>query len=180
MKEEKKSAKPSVKKQEKVEAKQKPNYLYSVVAAIVIIAAAVILFLGTSKLSTASFSSFKQNFNSAPRVSIVVYYQNATSYGQEVICSTDLIEILASHRAPSTIEFFTIENNTCSYIPNGLGAPGNVITNSTAACLKTVAAEPSISLNYSATNSTVITSDSLNIHGNAAYMASCPIAVDLS
>lgn len=179
-KEEKKGSKPTEKKEPKPEAKPRSNYIYAVIAVVVIIAVAAVFLLRTNKLSNASFPSFKQNFNSAQRVSLVVYYKNATAYSQEVVCSTDIIEILSSHRTPSTIDFFTIENNTCSYIPNGLGAPGNVLTSSTSACLATAASEPSISLNYSASNSTVITSDHLNIYGDAAYMKSCPIAVDLS
>lgn len=168
------------KKEAKKEGKPTPRYLYYIAILIVIVVIAAVAFVGSSRLSNVSFSSFKQNFEAAPRVSIVVYYHNASIYGLETLCTTDLVEVIAAHRSPATIDFFTINNATCTYIPNGIGHPGNVLTNSSAMCLSTAASEPSISLNYSANNRTVITPYHLNIFGNSQYLRSCPIAVDIS
>lgn len=166
------------KKQEK-EEKRQPIALYLGVIIVVVVIIAALLLFTPSSLSNVSFSSFKQNFNVAPRVALVSYY-NASGYAEETTCTTALVEILASHRNPATIDFFTIQNNTCTFIPNGIGHPGNLTTTNSSACLSTAASEPSISLNYSSFNRTVVTPDHLNIFGDSSYMQACPIAVDLS
>ena len=155
-----------------------------IAAGVIVIAVVVVAILFTvgqaGNGSTAKFSTFKNNFNSANKVSIVVYYHNASTYGQETICSTYLVEVLAARRNPATINYFTIDNNTCTYIPNGIGHEANVITNSSSSCISQAAGEPTISLAYGDSNSTVITSESLNITGNTEYFKACPIAVDIS
>lgn len=168
------------KKEEKAEEKEGSPWLYLGAAVIAIMAIAAIFYLSSSGLSGVTFSSFKQNFNSAPRVAIVVNYYNQSIYAYQTICSTDLVEILASHRNPSTIDFFTIQNNTCTYIPNGIGRPANVLTNSSSFCLAKASSEPSITLDYGSANSTQITPEHLTIYGDSTYFRGCPIAVEIS
>lgn len=171
-------------KEPKKEAKQaensRPDYRIYIVSAIaiIIVAAAVLLLL--PKASGVSFSSFKQNFESANRVALVVYYQNASTYSAETVCATDLVEIIASHRNASTIDFYTIDNSSCTYLPGGLGKPGNINTTSASTCLATAASVPSIYLNYSASNYTSIQPYSFKVYGNSKYMDSCPVAVEFS
>ncbi len=155
-------------------------YLYPLAIVAVVIAILAIALTGSTLLSNVSFPSFKQNFDSAPRVAVVVYFYNASVYGLETTCTTALVEVLASHRNPSTIDFFTIDNKTCTYIPNGIGHVANVLTTNSTSCLNTAASEPSISLNYGPVNKTSIAPYHLSIHGNREYLRSCPIAVDLS
>lgn len=181
--ERKEKEKPSAEQQKKetaaTEEKKSRNltiYVLLIMAALLIIGIVSL----SGSLSNVSFSSFKQNFNSAQRVAFVVYYNNASTYGLETICATDTVEVLSSKRSPSTIDFFTLQSNNCTYIPNGLGHIGNVLTTNSSSCLSTAASEPSIYLNYSNTNSTVITPYHLKIYGNSGYMRSCPLAVDLT
>ena len=166
------------------EVKPRGSRAFMIIAGVVVIAvvAIAILFIATQggNGSTAKFSTFRNNFNSANKVSIVVYYHNATTYDQETICSTYLVEVLASRRNPGSINYFTIDNNTCTYIPNGIGHEANVLTNSSSFCLSQAATEPTISLTYGNSNSTVITPENLNITGNIKYFKACPIAVDIS
>ncbi len=186
MKEEKlKRPKPEEARQQKAaagkrEEKKSNAPLYTGIAVALVIILAIAAYAGLGSLSGTSFATFKGNFNSAQRVALVVYFHNTSVYYEQNVCSTDLVEILAAHRNPSTIDFFTINNNTCSYIPNGLGHPANVLTNSSAFCLRTAASEPSLSLNYSSYNHTVITPDHMSVFGNENYFRSCPIAVDIS
>ena len=156
------------------------KYQYVIAAAVAIAALAVIAYFVLGSASNVSFSSFKQNFESAQRVAVVVHYHNSSTYGLENTCTTYLVEVLASHRNPSTIDFFTIDNNTCTYIPGGIGHPGNVSTTDAATCLKTASSEPSISLSYGSYNRTETTPYGITIYGDSAYMRACPIAVDMS
>ncbi len=151
-----------------------------IIAIAIIAIAAFFISMPGSNANSAKFSTFKSNFNTAEKVSIIVYYHNSSTYGQETVCSTYLVEVLASHRSPGSINYYTIDNNTCTYIPNGIGHAANVITNSTAFCLSRAASQPSISLNYGAANATGITPYRLNITGNMEYFKACPIAVDIS
>ncbi len=176
---EKANAAKEPKKADEKSSRRSP-YLKYLAVAVALIAVIAAFALGTGMLSGVSFSSFKQNFGSAKRIAVVVYYYNASVYNMETICSTDLVEVLASHRSPSTIDFFTIDNGTCTYIPNGIGHPANVLTNSSAMCLNTANSEPSISMSYSPSNYSRITPYHLGIYGNSEYFRSCPIAVDIS
>ena len=154
--------------------------IVGVIAIAIILAVVFLVAMPGTASPQAKFSTFKSNFNSAPKVSIVVYYHNASTYGQETVCSTYLIEVLASHRAPGSINYYTIDNNTCTYIPNGIGHAANVITNSSSFCLGQAALQPSLSMSYGSANSTLIAANHLNITGNMAYYKACPIAVDIS
>ena len=169
------------KKEPKNGKRERPDYTVYIVStiAIVTVVAAVLLLLPKG-FSGVSFSSFKQNFGSASRVALVSYYHNASTYAAETVCATDLIEIISAHRPPSSIDFYTIDNSSCTYLPNGLGKPGNVNTTSASSCLSKAASEPSISLNYSAANQTSIQAYHLAVYGNVKYMESCPIAAEFS
>ncbi len=171
MKAEKKEAKPEEKK------RPWPIYVGIIIALLIVIA--VVGFIASNTLTGVSFSSFKQNYESAPKVAIIDYYNNASVSGMENICSTYMVQVLSAKRNPATIDFYVMENNTCTYL-DGLGKPANLSTATEGACLSMIGSEPSISLSYSAVNQTTIMPYNLKVSGNAAYLSSCPIAVGLS
>lgn len=173
------------KEEKKEEKKEGGRQVYPYIIILIILAVAVFVVVEvvqSSGIGGVSFSSFKQNFNAAQRVAIVVNFNNATLYGYEDLCSTATVEVVSSHRDPSTIDFYAIDtsNATCTYIPNGIGHPGNVTTTNSTSCLAVANSEPSITFNYAQANHTTITPQHLTIYGNSKYMQSCPIAVDMT
>ena len=89
---------------------------------------------------------------------------------------------MAHSRKASTIDFFLINsaNATCTYSKTGLGGSVVPLQANASYCLSIANSEPGIFLNYSNTNSTRITPSHLYAYGDSAYMAECPIAVELS
>ncbi len=151
--------------------------LIGLIAVVVVaIAAAAVIIPGINP----SFSTFKSNFQSAPRIAITVKYTNATAYNSETSCFTDIVEVVSRYKSPSAIDFYTIDGNNCTYSPTGLGHQINPVTTNASECLSKAYSEPGIFLNYSQANRTLITASHLYIYGNGAYYNECPIAVDLS
>lgn len=156
---------------------------YLAIAIIVLLAAAVVylVLFQLPSLSGASFSSFKNNFDNAPRVAVTVIYHNNTQWPLEEPCFTRLIDILSGVRGASTIDFFLVNQTSCTYSPTGLGHSANYITKSAGACLATAQNEPGIYLNYSSTyNRTTITPTHLYINANESYYNACPIAAEFA
>ena len=146
--------------------------------AIVAIIAVVLYFVYANYLNT-PFSTFQRNYDSASRVALAVTYGNVTQYSAEAGCSQYLIQTIAGTRNASTIDFFILNRTMCYYSPTGLGHAINISTVPASQCLGYARSEPSIFLNYSNNNSTVITPYHLYASGNAAYMAKCGIAVEI-
>ncbi|HVC58637.1 MAG TPA: hypothetical protein VND15_04145 [Candidatus Acidoferrales bacterium] len=158
------------------------------VVAIVIIAAAgfeIYTYLtANAAQQSASFSTFESNFNSAPRVAIFATAYNGTVLSSTVGCATAVIvQIVGSqahHRDPGTIDYFVINKTSCVYAAGGLGKPtSNYTTTSLQHCLNVTGTEPTIYLNYTATNTTIIRPEYFYTSGNAAYLAQCGIANEL-
>ena len=128
-----------------------------------------------------SFSTFKSNFNSAQRIAVVTQYTNATQYNMISQCSTDIIsaETVSDKRNASTIDFYVLNSTSCTYAPNGLGHVLNPVTTNASSCENEIKLEPSISLNYSSYNHTIITPYHMYVYGNTQYFSSCPVAVGL-
>ena len=137
-------------------------------------------YLQISFLQT-SFSTFKSNFNSAQRIAVVTQYTNATQYNIISQCSTDIIsaETVSDNRNASTIDFYVLNSTSCTYAPNGLGHVLNPVTTNASSCENEIKSEPSISLNYSSYNHTIITPYHMYVYGNDQYFSSCPVAVGL-
>ncbi len=167
----------------KRESHQRRNpYLYAAVV-IVIVAAALVLFLAGPALNVSvPFSTFKANFQSAARVSVTATYSNQSQYEAESPCFTSMLEVIAHSRKASTIDFFIIDssNATCTYSATGLGGSVSPVTTNSSYCLGKADSEPGIFLNYSTANYTSITSSRMLVYGNSAYMTRCPIAVELN
>ena len=169
-------------KGEKKEPKPRSPYLYAAAVAIVIIVAVAALFTVSGTFNGVSFSSFKQNFNSASKVAVVLNYTNLTVLNtKEYLCAQPLLEILEAHSPPPTIDLLVINSTSCT--EDVIAPPKYAISpiNTTpAACLSIAGSEPSISLNYSAQNYTVVRPYHISVFGDYNYMRSCPIAVDMS
>jgi len=146
---------------------------------LVILAIIIIAYLAFSNFLLTPFSTFASNFHAAPRVALVVFFSNESEYISEYSCFTKMIESIAYTRNATTIDFFIINGTTCTYPSTGLGKPIQIATTDASKCLSVAKAEPSIFLNYSITNRTIITPYHLYIYGNNAYMNACPIASDL-
>ncbi len=150
-----------------------------VIIAIVAVAAYVISNNGSSYTGV-SFSTFKANLDSANTIALVLMYSNDTQLSSEIPCSNYIIEVLSNKRSPSTMSFFEINQTSCVYSPNGLGHTVNPAKTNASACLNEAQSEPSIFLNYTGANASVITADHMYVSGNLQYYAKCPIAVDLT
>ena len=168
---------------------KKPGRMSSIAIIIAIVAViAVIAAIAYARLyssSSSSFNAFKSAFNSAPKVGIYVTADNSTGLSSTVGCATTLIERIVetpqTHRSPSSIGFYVMNSTSCVYSSNGLGGTiKNYTYTSTENCLNFSRGVPSIFLNYSNANSTLITHDSLYISGDAAFMNQCGIAYELT
>ena len=168
--------------------KTKRNIPYIPIAILVILVLVVLSvifyiipqYFQVSFLQT-SFGTFKSNFNSAQRIAVVTQYTNATQYNILSQCSTDIIsaETVSDNRNASTIDFYVLNSTSCTYAPNGLGHVLNPVTTNASSCENEIKSEPSISLNYSSYNHTIITPYHMYVYGNDQYFSSCPVAVGL-
>ncbi len=164
----------------KVAGSGRSKYLALAVVLILAIASIYFLYLAALNSVGVSFSSFKYNFNAATRGAVAVTYTNNTQSVSESKCYTVLMQVLGSHRNPSTIDFLLMNQTTCQYSPTGLGHAINVVTANASSCIKVALSEPSIFLNFSNTNGTQVYPYHLYIKGNDNYMSSCPLAVGLN
>jgi hypothetical protein len=153
--------------------------LYAVVAVILVIAAAIIAIMYMSQ--PPSFSSFRSAFNSASKIAIFAVY-NGTNLGMggssAVSCATAVIEEL--HRTPSTINFFVVNQTSCTFAASGLGANNTTITTGIGRCVNMSKGMPTLYINYSRMNETVVGHGTLYISGNLLFLRECGIAVELS
>lgn len=156
------------------------NARTAIIAAALIVIAFAIFYLVFLPSLHVSFATFKGNFASAPRVAIVSTYANASAFGAESNCANKIVYVVANHRNASTIDYYLINQTTCTYPIGGLGHTLSIATNTTANCMAMIGSEPALFLNFSATNSTLIQPYRLYVGGNMAYFNQCPIAVDLS
>jgi len=184
MKEEKRAkARKEPEKQGK-EAAGRSKYLYPVAIAIAIVVIVAGLVLASGAFTGVSFASFKHNFLSSKSVAVVVYAYNTSIYDSlEVYCQNDVIQYITSHASPPAMNIYIIYNSSLCYYESDLGKviSGNTIpTSSEAGCISNSSAYPSITLSYGQYNATSITPYHMSIQGDAAYMRSCPIAVDIS
>lgn len=159
---------------------------YAVVIGIIVIVAAIgsALFYGLKPSAPSGFSAFQHSFLSSKNVGIYVYDLNSTGYVGAVGCATALIETIVSspqyHRDPSTINFFVVNQSACTYSP-GLGsATSSTSVINLTQCMGYVSREPSIFINYSATNSTVVRGGELYVTGNLKFLSECGISSEIT
>ena len=157
------------------------------IIAIVIIFAAVFssLFYGLISYKPTSFSAFASNFNKASSVAIYVNYSNGTTFAPELSCSNALIEELTSsvkdHKNASQINLYVLYNDSCIYRQGALGTLISNYTNATRAeCIGYGAGKPSVFINYSSVNRTIITPSKLYFSGDANFLDECGIAYQIT
>ncbi len=170
------------KEAKKADRKARFTYVIGTVVAILVLLGFATYFLQHSG-KTSDFNTFKSNFNTAPRVAIYATAYNGTAVSATIECASSIIEEITGnpqvHRNSSTIDFFAINQTTCVF-ENGIGGVvKNYTYNSISNCIATSKAEPSIFLNYSSVNNTVITPSTLYISGDAGFLAMCGIASEL-
>ena len=171
---------------QKEEEKHKSANTYIIVAAIVfiVVAAAVYELVGIvfKSNTSGSFGTFKSNFNSAQRVAIYATAYNGTVLSSTVGCATMIIENIVgssqTHRNASTIDLFIINETRCTYTM-GLGLGSNGTETSLSDCLNRGSSEPTIYLNYSLTNTTVIKPNYLYTSGDRLFLNECGIATEI-
>ncbi len=155
--------------------------LYMAIAIGVIIIAAIVYYSSSlHSQATVPFSEFKQNLNNAARISIAVTYYNEGQFVNESPCYSSILQVISHSRAPSTIDFFIINQTSCTYSKTGLGGSVSPTTANASYCTGKAANETGVYLNFSQANYTLVQPHHLYIYGNSGYMRTCPIAVDFA
>ena len=169
----------TINKQESKKQSSKMLYAAAVIGILVVIA---IILYSSSTQSNANvpFSTFKQNFNNANRVSIAATYLTEGQFINESQCFSSIIQIVSHTRLPSTIDFYLINQTSCTYSSTGLGNQVTPITTNASYCIGKALNETSIFLNYSLGNTTIIQPQHMYIYGDSSYMKACPIAADFA
>ncbi len=170
------------KEAKKAERRVRYTYIIGIIIAILVLLGVATYYLQHSG-KTADFNTFKSNFNSAGRVAIYATAYNGTAVSATIECASSVIEEITGnvqiHRNSSTIDFFAINQTTCVF-ENGVGGMINNYTyNSISNCIAVSRSEPSLFLNYSTVNTTVITPSVLYMSGDSAFLAMCGIASEL-
>ncbi|MGI0100516.1 MAG: hypothetical protein ACREBH_02245 [Candidatus Micrarchaeaceae archaeon] len=155
------------------------------VIAIAIFASGILNDIGGGQGPSSSFIAFKHNFDTAPRVDIFVAAYNGTVLSSTIGCATAVIEEVVgsktNHRNASTIDL-NIVNQTSCIRTRGLG--GNVTANYTVEslqnCLNTSSHEPTLYINYSTKNKTVISPEYMYVSGSVIFLRECGIASQIS
>ena len=165
---------------------QKTKATYLVVAAIAFVVIVAVSYLVARGLNfnpnpSSDFSTFKANFDSAPRIAIYATAYNGTVMSSTIGCATEIIENIVAnaqfHRNSSTIDFFIINQTRCTYV-SGLGASNGTET-SLGSCLNMSGSEPTIYINYSRVNVTTIRSRYLYTSGDRLFLSECGLATEL-
>jgi len=169
------------KKKEDKDEKREKTYKKEAVIALAIVLAGVVVFAVFALLLSkpgVPFTTFKSNFYAAPKAAIVVVFRNESEFVSESACFPLLRE--AIHKNLSSVSLFLINasNSTCIFSPNV--TPITLQYKPASYCISIANSEPSIFLNYSSINASIVTAYKLVVLGNAEYMAQCPIAVDMS
>jgi len=151
----------------------------AIVIVVTLIAIAASIIYSTYFLQP-SFSVFQSNFNSAKQVGIYVQDYNSLIYTSTENCANKLIyNISKAGRNVSTINFFVLTNDSCIYSP-GFSLPISPKNASIQECLNFSARNPSIFINYSPTNTTIIKPSKLYFIGNAEFLGECGIAYEIT
>lgn len=125
------------------------------------------------------FQTFKSNYLASKNVSIVATFYNQSEFVEESSCVAYLRELMPFANVSYVhVYFINKSNNTCTYSPTIL--PITIKTTPASYCLSLAYKRPSIFLNYSTVNASIVTAYRLTILGNDQYMQQCPIAVDMS
>jgi hypothetical protein len=174
------------KKAQKTTRKQGPPATAYAIAVIVFLAVAAVSYVIVNDIYSAAapggFSAFKSNFDAAQRIAIYVPDYNNTVFSITGTCADKLITSIVTYarRNSSSIDYFIVNRTSCTYV-RGLGTKAsNGTTTSIAGCQSLSGSEPTIYLNYSLKNTTVIKPDYLYTSGDSLFMSECGIATEIS
>lgn len=153
--------------------------IYAVVAVALVIVTAIITIIYLSQ--PPSFTSFKSAFKAASQIAIFAMY-NGTHLGiggsSAASCAIAVIEQL--HRTPNTISFFEANQTSCTFATGGLGGSNNTTTVSIGRCINMSKSMPTLYINYSTLNETVVGRGTLYVSGNLLFLRECGIAQELT
>ncbi len=166
--------------EEKGEERTQPAWRTLLFAVIPIALAVLLFFFAVLPAFSVPFSTFKANYLAAPRVAIVTVDLNASQFAIVSSCATQIVQVTARSRNATTIDFYVLNQTRCIYPAGGLGHTLSLLNNTIGYCINATKSEPTIFMNYSAVNRTVINAGSFYIYGNAQYFSQCPAVVDLS
>ncbi len=172
------------KKSDQPSTTKKLGVIIFMVIIVVAIAGALVYGLNRSSQTQTSITVFENNFNAAPKVAILVTAFNATTLASSTGCATALIEELtathgSAHKNASDISFYVINSTKCLYAPQ-LGLGQTYLNSTPAGCVNMSRSVPSIFINYSKTNSTVITPEALYVSGTGALLTQCGVASEIT
>lgn len=183
-KEQKRKAKGD-RKAEEAEAAKSQIIIIALVIIAVLVISIVVGYLLRSNLSknTETFEQFQQTYLTSRRVALVVSNYNVTAYPAAQTCADAVIYSLVSnreyHRNASTIDFYVVNYTGCTF-EKGLGNnTTKPVTLSPSACLNDSMREPSILINYSATNVTRVQGNHLYTSGDLLFLSNCGIASEI-
>ena len=166
---------------EAVKRKGMGSWPWIIPIAIIVIAVVLLLYYpGLIGISGVPFSTFKSNLNAAQKISLIITYGNNSQYSSEAACFPQILEILGRSRSPSTIGLYILNKTTCTYSKTGLGGSVQPVTANSSYCIGAAKGTPTIYLNYSNTNYTLIMPYGMYIYGNSGYMSKCPVAADFA
>lgn len=178
------------KREQRKETKQKAEktgtrkpVILVLVLLIIIIAGIAYSFMYTPIIG-GNINTFKNSFATAQRVAIYAMGYNGTALSSTSGCATFIIESIVSsrqnHRNASTIDYYVLNRTNCVYSSAPLGSiSSNYIITSQQNCLNASTVEPSIFINYSQSNTTLIQGNRLYVSGNKLFLAQCGIAQSL-
>ncbi|MGC8669634.1 MAG: hypothetical protein ACP5TL_00580 [Candidatus Micrarchaeia archaeon] len=156
---------------------------YSIYVIVVFLAFDILLFVYHPS-EHQPFYTFASNFHSASHVAIYVEALNGSALSSTIGCASMLIESIVSskqyHRDPSSIDFFVMNQTACFTNAKILGESSNSSEMPISACLNVSKTIPSIFINYSNINNTIVTQKSLYISGNINFLRECGIAPAIS
>lgn len=161
------------------------KYIVGIILVVLIIGVAIFAnSLLMAKPPNTSFNAFSRNFATAQRVNIFVADPNSTVYQGTFGCASSvIIQIIAnktSHRNSSTIDFNVVNQTSCIRSRGLGGATSNYITTSLQNCLNTTATEPTLYINYSSQNTTIIRPEYLYVSGTLLFLRECGVASEIS
>lgn len=162
---------------------QSGTYIIAIAVFVVAVAAAYLAIsalFGGSGGSNSSLGAFKSAYAAAPRVAIYASDYSG-SLGLTGTCADALITSTVQYgrRNSSTIDYFVVNGTSCTYAVNLGSASFNSVATAIGRCLNMSKAEPTVYINYSATNTTVIKPDYLYTAGDGSFLARCGIAAEL-
>lgn len=163
-------------------AQRKTKYMAAIGIVIIVAAIAGALVYGLKPTQPSSIGQFQHALMAANTIGIYVGDFNQSGYPPADGCANNLIEVMVAsvqhHRVPGSINFFVINQTSCLY-SHGLGSTINTTTMNATQCMGFSATEPSIFVNYSTVNSTMVKGNVLYVSGDLKFLSECGVASEL-